>query len=282
MYLDLAAIGFDAEWGVYRADEVGAPHRRERLFILGYCAANDHALAYADGKGLGVDGTPHDDHRSDAPGNDDHRRGSSMGDAVRERHAQRRGQRRGLRSQLATADGAGGALVDADDELRDGWERDPRRRAAERTAAGGTGASLADASASGRDPQRLEPDAAARRRTDAGRSGGAPHVSDTIGDAVRIESERHQREGRRVRAAERGNAEPRDDGAPWGSPFPPGPDDADGWRRFLVSYPGAEPAIRRDADGLAYRLDRLRLCGNGVVELQAAYAFADLWSRLFG
>mgnify|MGYP001577111449 CR=1 FL=1 len=31
---DLARLGFDAEWGVFSAAEVGAPHRRERVFIL--------------------------------------------------------------------------------------------------------------------------------------------------------------------------------------------------------------------------------------------------------
>lgn len=31
---DLAEIGFDAEWTTVRASDVGAPHRRERLFIL--------------------------------------------------------------------------------------------------------------------------------------------------------------------------------------------------------------------------------------------------------
>lgn len=31
---DLASFGFDAEWGVFSAAEVGAPHRRERVFIL--------------------------------------------------------------------------------------------------------------------------------------------------------------------------------------------------------------------------------------------------------
>ena len=31
---DLAALGFDAEWTVLRASDVGAPHRRERVFIL--------------------------------------------------------------------------------------------------------------------------------------------------------------------------------------------------------------------------------------------------------
>ncbi len=31
---DLAALGFDAEWGVFRASDAGAPHRRERVFVL--------------------------------------------------------------------------------------------------------------------------------------------------------------------------------------------------------------------------------------------------------
>ena len=33
---DLAALGYDAEWGVLGADAVGAPHRRERIWIVGY------------------------------------------------------------------------------------------------------------------------------------------------------------------------------------------------------------------------------------------------------
>ena len=33
---DLAALGYDAEWGVLGADAVGAPHRRERVWILAY------------------------------------------------------------------------------------------------------------------------------------------------------------------------------------------------------------------------------------------------------
>jgi DNA (cytosine-5)-methyltransferase 1 len=35
---DLAALGFDAEWRTVRASDVGAPHRRERLFILATAA----------------------------------------------------------------------------------------------------------------------------------------------------------------------------------------------------------------------------------------------------
>ena len=33
---DLAEMGFDAEWGCLSASEVGAPHGRERIFILAY------------------------------------------------------------------------------------------------------------------------------------------------------------------------------------------------------------------------------------------------------
>lgn len=35
---DLAALGYDAQWSSIRASEVGAPHRRERAFILGHAA----------------------------------------------------------------------------------------------------------------------------------------------------------------------------------------------------------------------------------------------------
>lgn len=33
---DLAALGFDAEWGVVSACSAGAPHARDRLFLLAY------------------------------------------------------------------------------------------------------------------------------------------------------------------------------------------------------------------------------------------------------
>lgn len=33
---DLASIGYDAQWEVVRASDVGAPHRRERVFVVAY------------------------------------------------------------------------------------------------------------------------------------------------------------------------------------------------------------------------------------------------------
>lgn len=38
---DLAALGFDAEWDVFSAAEVGAPHLRERLFLLAHRHGDD-------------------------------------------------------------------------------------------------------------------------------------------------------------------------------------------------------------------------------------------------
>ncbi|WP_072746537.1 DNA cytosine methyltransferase [Oceanicella actignis] len=62
--------------------------------------------------------------------------------------------------------------------------------------------------------------------------------------------------------------------------WPPGPGDAEGWRAFLRHAPDLEPSIRRGADGLAHRVDRLRLCGNGVVPLVAAHALRTLAAEL--
>jgi hypothetical protein len=58
--------------------------------------------------------------------------------------------------------------------------------------------------------------------------------------------------------------------------WPPGPDDWSAWQ----DWDGPKPAVRRGADGLADRVDRLRLCGNGVVPQQADYALRCLMERL--
>lgn len=38
---DLAAIGFDAEWATLRASDFGAPHNRERIYIVAYAPGVD-------------------------------------------------------------------------------------------------------------------------------------------------------------------------------------------------------------------------------------------------
>lgn len=72
-------------------------------------------------------------------------------------------------------------------------------------------------------------------------------------------------------------SEPVHDGASDGVPvWPPAPANHNGWEGVPASL---KPAVCRMADGLAYRVDRLRLCGNGVVPLVAAYAFCTLATK---
>ena len=62
--------------------------------------------------------------------------------------------------------------------------------------------------------------------------------------------------------------------------FAPGRNEIDAWLEVLSIDPSLEPAIRGDADGLSYRVERLQALGNAVVPLTAALAFATLYKRL--
>ncbi|MCG8506202.1 MAG: DNA cytosine methyltransferase [Sphingomonadales bacterium] len=61
--------------------------------------------------------------------------------------------------------------------------------------------------------------------------------------------------------------------------FAPGPTDPR-WPEILQLDPSVEPALCGMADGMAARVDRLRLAGNGVCPLQAAVAFCSLAATL--
>lgn len=67
---DLAESGYDAEWDVFRASDVGATHRRARLFVL----------AHLDREGLGILRKAYDYDGCHASGCDADGRGAGMGD----------------------------------------------------------------------------------------------------------------------------------------------------------------------------------------------------------
>lgn len=94
---DLAALGFDAAWDVFRASDVGAPHRRERVFLLAY--------------------------RDDC-GRDGWTRESPVGDADGQRRAERNRAAVTERAELRGAGGAVGRISRIGAEPRMGGDSD--------------------------------------------------------------------------------------------------------------------------------------------------------------
>ncbi|MCT4575092.1 MAG: DNA cytosine methyltransferase [Alphaproteobacteria bacterium] len=60
--------------------------------------------------------------------------------------------------------------------------------------------------------------------------------------------------------------------------WPPKPEDFRSWDRISTNL---KPAILRTSDGLAHRVDRVRACGNGVVPLVCAYAWRTLTTGMY-
>jgi len=52
---DLAAMGFDARWGVVGADDVGAPHERKRMWVVGFNANKGYASGNEPDTGQNTD-----------------------------------------------------------------------------------------------------------------------------------------------------------------------------------------------------------------------------------
>lgn len=241
----LERLGYRVAEGLFTASEVGAPHQRERLFIL----------AHRDAAGFGREW------RGEVPGDGDAPRGDDAdgcGDGLANpdrfdghgsRHAGpgRRFESSNLRHSLADA---------GDGQLSKPGRR-TERRAGPAPASEGVyardGVRLANSvieGLEGRIGTELEGQGKERGRpdTDAGRPGGAGLPAFPPG--------------------------PGDIGA-WRRILEEHPELA----------PAVEPAVRGVADGVDSGLDltrtaRLRITGNGVVPAAAALAFRTLWGQL--
>lgn len=119
---DLAALGYDATWGVVRAADAGAPHRRERLFIVA-CDTDGMARPATLGRrgqrstmgGPGtVTGTLGPDRVPVPDADGEHERAISAGD--------RRGQ-----SEAPARDGRSRAVPDPPCDRRDERRAEPAR-----------------------------------------------------------------------------------------------------------------------------------------------------------
>ena len=198
---ELEELGYGVTEGLFTAAEVGAPHKRQRLFVLAYAERG--------------------------------RWGQSTGDIDPKRQSLCSPERQ----EGASGSGSGGQdVANADGER---WVRAKRGQ-----------------------PQisRSEP--------------CQPHVADTSSAGCQGCEQPGACGGERHRAQAHGSA------GEFRGAFPPGPGDHEGWRDYLANAANLEPSVRRGADGLAHRVDRLRLCGNGVVPLVAAHAFRTLAVRV--
>lgn len=176
-------------------------------------------------------------------------------------HASRIGRREGrAESELwcgrNTFAVAGNALGHTDDQRLEG-RRLSKLGSTNEWAAGATGAAVADAESIGRS---LEPFVDDARRALVGTVVGANSRAVVGTDSARVPL--------------RGGTDAA--GSIDLPGFPPGPDDMQSWSRVPEVL---EPAVCRVAYGLANRIDRLRLAGNGVVPVVAAMAFLALRER---
>ena len=248
---NLRRLRYEVEVGLFSASECGATHQRNRLFVLAVADAGSGQLPQPRRGPEGRDGPrsagPLND-VADANGRLEQGRRAGPGEAPRGRP----------RDQLA---GSSLGLVNAEGERRREGQPEP-------VLWGGR-----DSVASAGGPMGHADDAGLEgygRHDERARERLAGPPGDAMAYANLLEF-RREPSARQLPFDER-NARR--------SLFPPGPNDIDGWRYTLELWPEFEPAVRRLADGVVGRVDELRMLGNGVVPLQAAYAVRTLATRL--
>jgi DNA (cytosine-5)-methyltransferase 1 len=102
---DLATLGFAAEWDCFRASDVGAPHRRKRLFLLAHAHGSRQRVERVSGLRDG-NGAARGDH-ADGPRGEGHFLGVGLADPERPGLEIGRGERAHLEGQCAALERGG-------------------------------------------------------------------------------------------------------------------------------------------------------------------------------
>ena len=257
---DLAKSGYDAEWMLLSAADLGAPHRRERIFILGHS------------RGMGLSGF-----NRGRTGQEPENGHSQLADSVRaggsevpggphgyEKENERRSPEH--HNQLECGDKG---MADTSSSLHDGQMR-PRTG---RPGSANESEPVADPDGGGRGREGLH-----IRSGEQGESKAIPHGPE-LDDTLNERLEGHG--GNVINGRESRRNDPGPDRPAW----PPGPDDVEGWKQILQLHPElapateAKPGFRGIPHGPSTWADQLRALGNSVVPVVAAKAFITLRER---
>ena len=277
VYKSLRNLGYKVEAGLFTASEVGAPHKRERLFIFasnwtsGHLVNTDSDNVETVGRGAGqrprrsaggMGGVEGLEELVNPQGEGFQGRRESYNPQRRQEH-----QEDGRTVQRGTADA--GLHGRHEDELAD--SEVPERQQSSETRTGGDGP--ADESGELGNPNSKQGWPHAKRRKNQAEAGSAGEELADSSDIGRqpIQSEPDQQS----RGGNDGQGE---------TPTPRGRSTAWPARPGQEQYHWEEPrtvesGMGRTVDGFNSRVDELRLLGNGVVPQTAELAFRTLWKK---
>lgn len=263
---DLRSLGYRVKAGLFTAEEVGASHKRERLFILAYRESvfgqcpmpkrdcQGRSAQTAGGVGGDLGNAEHDGSSAAAFTGSDGTDAGARG-TPRRPHAPQQSAGTDLMADTACAENVIGESRNMAAAPADGTGF--------HAASGDGGGDVAHATGAGNLPQAQRGQDGSMLRLPVG-------ASEDLADRDHTGCE--EQCGAEPIQAQHEAAECR--GLPALPIFAPGPEGD-----WSCVPEGLEPAICRMADGLAYRVDRIRAGGNGVVPLAAAYAWRTLISR---
>ena len=276
---DLEEEGYETTWGIFSAEEVGAPHQRKRVFILAYRA--DFGQQWS-----GRSNEESSSHTIEGCGDGASSTGEELGDPASERPRGGREDCAREQSEVLGERLESDEVGNANDSGSEGCAL-PREegRAPERSDVIGSssqGGELAY-TASG------QPGESQARNGRQDTSGGS---EEELGDTARLDGKQSNAETDQVgRACEedRGSSDVR--GTRW--PARPGEEQYE-WEEPRVTEAQSELGGSVDArrghdrvdatpegvDAIVNRVDRLRLLGNGVVSACAELAWRTLWKEL--
>jgi DNA (cytosine-5)-methyltransferase 1 len=278
----LQEMGYTVKEKLFTAAETGAPHKRQRLFILAYTAGSQLAEAVDDTEGprrrvhdTPHEGTAHRDVHTSANASDNELADTECLGFKRPEPQERPRCEKELpsrnRNELADTDSWGRTpLVNA------GGCTETTRRGQAHAESGGGGEELADTDNGASIQCELEEGSGYDIRDDS-------QLADTAAEGL---------EG--IRSEEQAQRNTRPETLPL---YPPGPGDHEGWQWLIERWPELAPTvckeghdvqsevsevksqIRSSPDGASAEFPNevmLRAIGNGIVPLVAAFAWCEL------